>query len=204
MDPAIIDHLKNIPLAPAIDVLGQWVCCANGKTASTSMIGGKFGDRQILQRRGRRNWNAVWEQVIVPRIDSLLLFTFVRNPWDKVVSAFHFLQQSGKIQDHWTFGDYVKQVLAKEWPDGDKHFRLQSPSFLFDGHLIPGMFVGRFERLERDWAYVAGVLGVSSTLAHRNRSKHEPYADCYDDESREIVRTIYHVEIDALGYEFGQ
>ena len=202
MNKHLILHLES--LRPSIDVLGKWLVTCNSKTAQKGMMSTILHSRQITHRRGSQNYERVWEQVILPRIDDVLMFTFVRNPWDRVVSAFHFLQQDrGKYKGN-TFQEFVKRDLKESGTEVDGHFRPQAPTFMCNGGLIPNMVVGRFERLQDDWTFIADKLGVKRELPHLNESIHRPYPECYDDECVEVVAKLYSEEIDALGYKFGQ
>lgn len=205
MKPEVIRHLRW--LWPALDVRGEWLCPGNAKTAQKSMMLGVLDERQVIRARGWRNWRRVWDQIIVPGIDDVFMFTFVRNPWDRAVSVFHFLQQrvvrqEERIAPHWQFQDYVKQVLAVRGVGINQHWRLQLPTFRYNGGEIPGMYVGRFERLQEDWSYIANQLGVSQKIPHFNPSKHKPYTDYYDEEAKEIIGRLYAKEIKLLSYEF--
>jgi hypothetical protein len=73
---------------------------------------------------------------------------------------------------------------------------------MFDNKLIPGFFVGRFENLNKDWAYVASKIGESPVLPKVNSSNHIHYKTYYDDECIEIVADLYRKDIDILGYKF--
>jgi len=199
--PTLTEHLES--LAPALDVHGAWACFANPKTASKS-IGEVLDHRQILRHRGPRNWQRFWDEVYAPRIDEVLLFTFVRNPWDKVVSTFHFLQQNKEIGPYWSFRDYVKQVLKKDGHSVNRHFNPQIDTVAYRRRPIPLMYVGRFENLHEDWARIARMLGESEELPVKNQSRHDRYETYYDDESRDIVASIYSREIKFLKYRFGK
>gem|GEM_PF-3011274 len=204
MDPKLIEYLGS--LLPAVDAAGRWACFGNAKTAQKSMMLGILDYRQVYHRRGVRNWRRVWEQVVVPRLERnrVLLFTFVRNPWDRVVSAFFFLQQRGTLPKKLQFKEFVKRELVQGYDNVDRHFRPQAPTFMWNGKIIPQMFIGRYEHLRVDWAYIAGWLHEEKELPHINASKHREYTAYYDVRSIEIVREIYRTEIDALGYEFGE
>ena len=201
MDQKIINHLASI--RPSLDVLGEWLVTCNAKTAQKGMMKTILHDRQVTYRRGPLNYKRVWNNVTVPRIDDLFMFTFVRNPWDRVVSAFYFLQQYRGKWEGMAFADFIKNVLKNQGVKADEHFRPQVKTFMCDGEMIPGMFIGRFERIQSDWNIVADRLNVQKELPHFNRTRHAPYQECYDDASRKIVADMYAEEIQALGYEFG-
>jgi len=195
MSDDTIDHLYS--LRPQLDVLGQWACVMNAKTASTSITDGVLSHRVIMHHRGSRNWERVWRQVIVPRIDDVVWFTVVRNPWDRMVSVFHFLRQRGDLPQGLDFPAWIENL------DLTDHFTApQARSFMLDGKQISSMHVLRFENLQEEWAVLASVLGVSGQLPHRNRSSHRPYAEYYNQKTRQAVADRYAVEIAALSYRF--
>lgn len=203
----LIQHLHDLTLPPVLDVLGKWVSCPNAKTGTTSIHVGVFNDRSIVHNRGRENWERVWNKVIVPNMDELVMFTFVRNPWDRVLSAFLHCRDKArnpksKIARSWKFLEYVKEVLAVKGTSVNAHFAPQYDTIQFQGRPIPGMFVGRFERLEHDWAHLAKRLDVDPALPRQNVSGHKHYTTYYDNESVEIIGRIYSQEIGALNYEF--
>jgi hypothetical protein len=64
-------------------------------------------------------------------------------------------------------------------------------------------FIGKFERLDEDWAFVAKKLGVSENLPHQRanpRARH--YTEYYTPRTREIVANKFKVDIERFGYEF--
>jgi hypothetical protein len=63
-------------------------------------------------------------------------------------------------------------------------------------------FLGRFERLEQDFAAIAERLRIGAELAWHNRSTHEDYRQYYNDQSRQLVAELYREDIEAFGYEF--
>lgn len=209
MKIGLAEHLRDLHIPPVLDGQGQWVHCQNAKTGTTSINEGVFGrERCVIRHRDPSKWKRVWEEIIAPNLDNLVLFTSVRNPWDRIYSAVthcqtHASHPKNKVDPAWEFTDYVKEVLAVEGPLINKHFVPQYETVRFEGEPIPGMFIGRFERLHEDWARLAEMLGVRKDLPHRNRRSHPHYVEQYDDESREIVGRLYRKEIKALGYRFG-
>ena len=57
-------------------------------------------------------------------------------------------------------------------------------------------FVGRFERLERDFAYVADRMKCGRELAKVNIGGLRHYSSCYDEETRDIVRRVYAKDVE--------
>ena len=64
-------------------------------------------------------------------------------------------------------------------------------------------FIGRFERLNEDWARIAKEIDVNPLLPHRNASKRvATYRDYYDDESRAMVQEFYKEDLENFNYEY--
>ena len=208
MDRALIKHLHDLPTPPVLDVLGEWVSIPNPRTATTSIHVGPLNDRCITRNRGPRNWERVWWKIIVPRLDELTMFTFVRNPWERALSSFlhcqrHPVNRNHKIDSKLTFSEWVKQQIPTSGI-ANVHFEPQFDTFRFDGKAIPDLYVGRFEDLHEDWAGLADLLGVRNVLPKLNASEHLHYTEYYDDESQEIIGKLYEPEITLLGYEYGK
>jgi len=72
---------------------------------------------------------------------------------------------------------------------------------LLDGAVIVD-FIGRYETLATDLAYVGDRLGLPLALPHLNRSAHAHYRDYYTDETRAIVAARFARDIERFGYTF--
>jgi hypothetical protein len=66
-------------------------------------------------------------------------------------------------------------------------------------------FIGRFENLQEDFAYIADRIGLEDAeLPHLLAGKNPSYVDFYDDHCRKLVADKYAEEIELFGYKFGQ
>jgi hypothetical protein len=63
-------------------------------------------------------------------------------------------------------------------------------------------FLARFENLERDWQEISKRIGVDAPLPRNNASRHPPYRDCYDDETRRMVSEMFREDLEFFGYQF--
>jgi hypothetical protein len=132
---------------------------------------------------------------------SFYKFSFVRNPWDRIVSEYEYRQRRHKLD----FKSFLFKRLPSPGPsDGYRHI-LSQHCFLYDENekqLVD--FIGRFENLQSDFDLVCRHLGINDAkLPHRNKSfgrKH--YADYYDAESKEYVAQLYRKDIRLFGYTF--
>jgi hypothetical protein len=141
--------------------------------------------------------------------DSYFKFAFVRNPWDRLVSLYHyFLQDQDKtgtalgrrIAECRDFPDFCSKMDELEL---DPHFD-QQVSYLVDyeGSLLVDC-IGRFETLESDFSSICRRLGLPGIrLPHHRRSRHDEYRAYYDKSSRELVGFRYANDVEALKYIF--
>jgi len=143
-------------------------------------------------------------------------FTFVRNPWDRLVSAYHFLRAGGVGNEHdmkWkerlekyypTFDTFLKEWVNSKDVAWGMHFKSQYQFVCDENFRIMVDFVGYFENLESDFDYVKKKLGVNTSLTNVNKtkSKKNHYRNYYSSETAEIVARVYHHDIRIFGYNF--
>lgn len=145
-------------------------------------------------------------------------FSFVRNPWDWIVSEFHFRKQKT-----WTIPsneEFNAKSLEKyfgcdshSWAE-THYFNIRrvgtgyQKSFLYvDGKLAVD-YVGRFERFAEHLGEVCSVLGIDQVKKmvilnrRENVTKHLPYRQYYNDETKESVRKLFEEDIDTFKYSF--
>lgn len=148
---------------------------------------------------------------------SLFSFAFVRNPWDRLFSAYTFLKAGGMNEQDKSWGrthlaciddfhTFVTSWLNSRNAYSYHHFVPQF-EYLIDAHGKIGVdFVGRFEALHTDLREIilrAG-LNASMTLDRQNKSekKHFAYKQAYDARSAAVVATVYERDIELFRYEF--
>lgn len=135
-------------------------------------------------------------------------FAFVRNPWDRFVSAYHYVvQRRPELTAVSTFGKFAD--FARAVGDDPAEFlsiRYFRPQWNF---LQPGDsgqqidFVGRFENFDVDLKYALKKIGHSNVrIRHRKKSRRSDYREYFDDETRRAVGKIYARDIDYFEYSF--
>ena len=62
--------------------------------------------------------------------------------------------------------------------------------------------IARFEKLEQEWKYICDQLDINANLVHLQKTDRTHYRDYYDDQSKEIVETMFAKDIEFFGYEF--
>lgn len=162
------------------------------------------------------------------RFESYFKFSFVRNPWDRIVSEYKYRGYPVKID----FKTYLfKHLPAPGWTDSYRHI-IPQYDFLYDGEgklLVD--FVGRYERLQADFDEVCARADIPPTpLPRVNRSLEDArpntlrelrkrlrraiwsrershtfphYSEYYDGESREFVATLFKKDVETFNYAFG-
>lgn len=166
----------------------------------------RFGlPRDYRRYRFRTHGGLVDAQRILPAavFRDYFKFAFVRNPWDRLVSSYHYiLERPGhphhrRVRRLGSFAAYVEYEAHRG------KFRQYDLLCRTGGE--PGMdFVGRFERLEQDFDQVCRKLGIEAALPHVNVSRHRSYADYYDPATRALVERSWRQDIEAFGYTFDE
>lgn len=161
--------------------------------------------------------------------DSYFKFSFVRNPWDRLVSEYKYRRHPMRMSfKTWLF----ERLPEPGFTDAYCHLVPQH-EFIYDGNgRLLADFVGRYESLQAGFDKVCERLGIPPTpLPHENRSLDPPrirslndvkkrvrrwlwtlrprnvyphYTQYYDDESRAFVADLYRKDIETFGYAFGE
>lgn len=132
-------------------------------------------------------------------------FGFVRNPWDRMVSWFHWSIQNECR--HWT---RMGLVGAKTFPEflANEHPALWSPQVDFYRDLRGNMLVEDIFCFEDFNAAVQRIcLQFSlpeSQFPHENKSRHAHYTTYYTPELRKRVEVQCARDIQAFEYTFGE
>ena len=136
------------------------------------------------------------------------VFAFVRNPWDKVVSHYHYrvrTNQNGFGENQLPFEDWMRRAYGERDPryyDIPKMFMPQTDWLTDeDGELLAD-FVGRFERLQADFDIICQRIGRNASLPHVKSSQRDDYQSYYSDETREIVAAWFAEDIRRFDYLF--
>lgn len=149
--------------------------------------------------------------------DRLYKFGFVRNPWDRLVSAYFHMKRGGNhgqdkgwadkhLSRYENFEAFVtgwltpRHVLTGAW-----HFVPMTRFVCLPGHGRASLdYLGRYETLERDFAVVCREQGLVTSLGHMNAAPRElrDYREYYTPKTRAIVAKVYAGDIRAFDYAF--
>lgn len=176
------------------------------KTGGTS-IGKFFRGRKV--HKFAKNYKKV---VGNKKWTNYFKFTFVRNPWDKMVSQYFYIQKRKEGKYELTVREFIlafESCPESEYINGNgiavSFNPIQLPWILDDNGNCLVDFIGRYENLQEDFNTVCDKIGIPrQQLPHKNKSKHKHYTEYYDDETREIVAEKYAKDIEYFGYKFGE
>ena len=134
-------------------------------------------------------------------------FSSIRNPWARVVSAYHKGGWNGESQraEYPTFISCVNAIREDSisCPASKWHVTPLCRHLVRDGELIVNHLI-RIENIQEDFDKICDKIGIPhQQLPHKNKSKHKHYTEYYDDETRQIVAEKYARDIEYFGYEFG-
>ena len=197
-----------------------------GGTALSLALEGRVGPDDILlsdtpkaQRRRHRvkalpSKGRLWKHSTLADIDGLVTpaqiadsfcFTLVRNPWDRMVSYFHWLRQQGfehpavGLAKALTFSEFLNhaqtQASVKAWPYA---------RYMHDAGGVErcDAFI-RLEHFAQDAAPLWAHLGFRLELDRVNASTREAeYRGYYSDDDAALVAEVCAADIARFGYRF--
>lgn len=178
------------------------------KAAGTSIALSLFGELPY-------HYTARQYRVIYGRRDfrDFFKFTFVRNPWDRLFSAWTYLSAGGwdDKDRQWvdknlggvsSFEEFVLDWISAERLKSHMHFWPQS-DFVCDRKGKPMVdYLGYFETVRDDFETIARRLGKEAELMHTNKSGRASYESAYDGAMIERVATLYEKDIARFGYSY--
>jgi hypothetical protein len=190
-------------------------------------------DTGIIGYRGKSNSDKEWynhmpAKLIQDKIgmdiwNNYFKFTVVRNPYDKLISAFYFHKKNKKQESNGIkrIISHSRNMLNMAGSIDSNQMELEIESFrswiknggvvldknkyLIDGKVCVDYFI-RYETLYEDIAYVCNQLSLPYNQTQipeykKGVRKHTiPVRDFYDAESEKIVKQQYAWELAYFGY----
>jgi len=147
-----------------------------------------FSARQYISSYGQDTW------------DNYFTFSFVRNPWDRVISWIRYRDKRRNLYG----GELTAQIIKRELSRPQMYKKTYAMLLGFDNKVHMD-FVGRFEANRQDFDVICDMIGIPrQKVPHENKTAHRHYTEYYDDETREIVAHRFRRDIEYFGYEFGK
>lgn len=140
-------------------------------------------------------------------------FTFVRNPYDRLYSAYTFLKQGGINKEDQQFSEeviikypnfeqFVMEYLNEETIYSYIHLCPQVSFLTNKNNKLNVDFIGRFENIDEDFKKVAQKLHTDKTLPHLNKTKTKKEKQALSTQVKEKIQQLYKDDFIQLGYAF--
>jgi hypothetical protein len=153
----------------------------------------------IRRQAGRRIWNSYFK------------FCVVRNPFEKVVSGFHFFEQLERrgIQSLGVPGYPTMQERFARWVESQvarRRILADRDRYVIGGRICVDYIV-RYEQLLAGLQQVCQIIDVPFTgnlpaLNTGFRPPERSLEEYYDERTRSLVARTYAFELDYFGYRF--
>ena len=140
-------------------------------------------------------------------------FCFVRNPWDRLVSSYHFLKQGGfnEIDKSWAeenlskfsnFENFIMNGLKENKIQKYFHF-IPQYKFVMICNKVMVDKVYKFEDIGAAFEDLQEIFCTRSILQHSNKTKKRSnYKEFYNREMVEVVSEVYKKDIKLFNYKF--
>lgn len=150
--------------------------------------------------------------------DQSFKFAVVRNPWDRMVSSFHYLKQGGigffdadfsqqYLVDCDDFNVFLHKMMSDSAYESKimtwVHFVPQLDFLSLDGESIDVDLCVKLEEMTEKMSEICFSLGIEpKNMIKDNASNRESYQSYYSTETASYVKELYQNDILLLGYKF--
>lgn len=173
----------------------------------------KVGGTSISNALGIEKRHYTTKQIINivgrSRYERCYTFTFVRNPYSKMVSTYKYFTKLNLYkmgENPIPFPVWVEKTIGHDKDPNyfttDKYLCQQVDWLKDDKGLISLDKIGKFENIREDFNEIARKLNIDSPLPHLNATKKSDYRKYYDQNSFALVKNYYQDDLTYFGYEF--
>jgi len=133
-------------------------------------------DKKKLKEYSEIHSEHVKQSLIRQQHPDAFIFSFVRNPYDRIVSCYKnkvampdsdkniFACHGINLDD--SFDTFIEKICEIPDNEADRHFRSQSWFLMSDNELLTD-YVGKLENINEDWAYLSQRFNLPA-MPHRN------------------------------------
>lgn len=139
------------------------------------------------------------------------VIAFVRNPYDRVVSAFHYLNNGGNSHiDKLDKDKYIEKYngsfdcfVKNSFPYIKRQIHFMSQySWVYFKSVGICNFIGKYETIQDDIVKLSNIINLKNMeLPLLNKSEHKHYENYYTRETKKIVYEQYKNDFKFFGYE---
>ena len=123
-------------------------------------------------------------------------FAFVRNPYDRLVSYYHFHKSP-----QYKYPARANSLPFDQWVmKGLDSNMKKNQTWYLDEDVD---YIGRFENLEKDWELICKEIGITPyKLPKFNVSDHNEWKSYYTDDSEKLVNRIFQDDFEVFNYDY--
>lgn len=148
---------------------------------------------------------------------QLYKFTFVRNPYTRLYSAYNYLATGGRqtkldkkyqeeLNSYTNFEDFVLKGLKSAINKEILHFIPQMKLITDDKDNLIVDFIGKFENLEDDIKKLSKKtpkkIPIELEFHNKGKKRITDYREVYTDEMIQVIEEVYGNDLKQLGYQF--
>lgn len=140
-------------------------------------------------------------------------FTFIRNPYDKIVSAFHFINKIKLKSNKKEYKTLLSLLKNKENCSNYEYshaFMLQYQDLLDENNNLNIDYLGDFNNLNNDFVSILQKIGIQKILHSKlieNNIKHNAsnslknYIDYYNEETLQLVNEYFKIDFEKFNFK---
>jgi hypothetical protein len=151
---------------------------------------GHFSVQEIQPHLSEEIWNSYYK------------FTFVRNPWDRFVSAVVF--KNKQLQNHPELVQpFIEKFIHKPNFTQNIFYKPQYDYLVNQKGKQCMDFIGKTENMESDYHKICNHLGIPiEKIEVRNSTSRKQYQNVLSEKSKLKIEEIYKNDINEFGYSF--
>lgn len=165
--------------------------------ATTQYVPDHMTAQQLVALLGESTWKRIFT------------FTIVRNPWERVLSMYFYRRKKGSIPNAWSFTEFLSQ-LENPAPEGGffryHGHRLGAADYITGEHgeiLVDHII--RYEERESGLELVrqnCRFPELGRMIIQRATPEKTPYAEHYNNHTKEVIERLYSRDIELFDYHF--
>lgn len=198
------------------------VACSTVKKFCADLLSMPIPSHDLAEEIHLLDFPCVKKYKIKDDYSDYFKFSFVRNPWSRLVSCYNdkinydsghvyeryenpfieYLKEKKVFSEGMTFERFVEVICDISDDMAEAHFRSQHLYLTDESGNILVDFIGRFEQLDNDFKFISEKLKVRIDLPHIRRGKPRNYKDYYTTRAARMVERRYERDIEMFGYTY--
>ena len=143
--------------------------------------------------------------------NHIFFFTCLRNPWDRMVSFFHYIRELEINENYvfWskyheickknTFTDFI--LYANDYPHYIGACKSYKKRLTYEKKFICD-YVINYHNIETDIKFLQNIFSIHHNLPRINSSKHKNYKFYYNSNTEEIINKMFQDDIKYFNFCF--